>query len=271
MSAGWKMAFLCLPAKRNGEKCVGTTQLSHHLRTYPSLSFRTHQGILPPVSEGVVRAALRFKGWSFLPRNTGTCYDRSFIPSNEQCFNHFKWCWIERQEKNCLWHPIICCWCQSLTFTLENGTLQTDPGDGPWVPQPKYQQLVISLADWILAQKQKLIEILFFFRLFPFLVWPNKLSAHAQGDTMPFQWGEGCLLCHLYNLFKIVVLMFFWPGEPPLNVPQESSRFYFTKTKTLKPRGPCLKTKAPKSDAVWQPTKMSQIQNFVLGSNNSKP
>ena len=51
-----------------------------------------------------------------------------------------------------------------------------------------------------------------------------------------FKWGDGCLLCHLYNLFKIVVLMFFRPGEPPPNVPQESSRFYFTKT--LKSSGP---------------------------------
>ena len=100
------------------------TQLSHHLRTYPSLSFRTHQGILPPVSEGVIRASspiqrvtfgkfteqrstitnqegrtIQLRQSSFLSRNTGICSDRSFIP-NEQCFNHFKWCRIERQENN---------------------------------------------------------------------------------------------------------------------------------------------------------------------------
>lgn len=51
----------------------------------------------------------------------------------------------------------------------------------------------------------------------------------SSGERVVF-----CATC--YNLFKIVVLMFFRPGEPPLNVPQESSRFYFTKT--LKSRGP---------------------------------
>lgn len=86
---------------------------------------------------------------SFLSRNTGICSDRSFIPSNEQCFNHFKWCWIERQEtsiKTLL--MAICCWCQSLTFTLEN----RNPSNGSWRwPMNSTTQIPVAcyLIGWL--------------------------------------------------------------------------------------------------------------------------